>query len=153
MVEHPRFGLIRGLASLEKIAKDEEILINYQMNLADAPDWYKVVWLCHQRDFKKMSDEAIGRVLARYTENTGKRVELLDVEGFVVPEPKGVADDDDDEDAAGDGLKQLELPHADMIDEIDKMKRLMNIKKANGEPDPNLSQNDQKIVELHDIEP
>ena len=31
LVEHPRFGLIRGLASLEDIKKDDEILINYQV--------------------------------------------------------------------------------------------------------------------------
>ena len=31
LVEHPRFGLIRGLASLEDIKKGDEILINYQV--------------------------------------------------------------------------------------------------------------------------
>ena len=30
IVEHPRFGLIRGLASQRAIKKDHEILINYQ---------------------------------------------------------------------------------------------------------------------------
>jgi len=146
LVEHPRFGLIRGLASLEDIKKDDEILINYQMNLADAPDWYKFVWLKHQREVKKCSDDAIGRILDRYTENTGKRVYLPDCEGFVVPEPKGIDDDDEEGDEETTG-GQLELPHADMIEEMDRMKRLMKIKEANGEKE------EPKIVEMHDFNP
>ena len=146
LVEHPRFGLIRGLNSIEKIKKDDEILINYQMNLADAPDWYKMVWLRHQREFKKMNEDAINRVLARYTENTGKRVELPDIEGFVVPDPKGVDPEEGNSGDEGDG--QLELPHSDMIEEIDKMKKLMKVKE-----DQNLKQEEPKIVELHDFKP
>ena len=65
LVEHPRFGLIRGLASQRKILKGEEILVHYHMNLADAPMWYKQVWLKHQREHKKMSDQSIMRVLDR----------------------------------------------------------------------------------------
>ena len=41
LVEHPRFGLIRGLASTRDIKKDEEILVNYHMNLGDAPEWFQ----------------------------------------------------------------------------------------------------------------
>ena len=33
LVEHPRFGLIRGINTRKDIKKDDEILINYQMNL------------------------------------------------------------------------------------------------------------------------
>ena len=40
---------------------------------------------------------------------------------------------------------QLELPHADMIEEMDRMKRLMKIKEANGEKE------EPKIVEMHDF--
>jgi histone-lysine N-methyltransferase SETD7 len=69
IVEHPRFGLIRGLRSQKDIQKDEELLINYTMNLGDAPEWYRVVWLQHQRHFKRASDEAIGRILARFVQN------------------------------------------------------------------------------------
>ena len=65
VVEHPRFGLIRGIATAEDIAKDSEILINYHINLGDAPEWYKKVWLRHQREFKKMSDESIERIMLR----------------------------------------------------------------------------------------
>ena len=42
---------------------------------------------------------------------------------------------------------QLELPHADMIEEMDRMKRLMKIKEANGEKE------EPKIVEMHDFNP
>ena len=105
------------------------------------------MWLQHQREYKKANDDAIGRILARYMENTGKRVELPEAEGFVVPDPKGIEDDDDvdSEDEAG---SKLELPHADMIEEIDKMKNLMKIKEANGEKGE-----EPKIVELHDFNP
>ena len=41
----------------------------------------------------------------------------------------------------------MELPHADMIEEMDRMKRLMKIKEANGEKE------EPKIVEMHDFNP
>ena len=66
IVEHPRFGLIRGLSATVAIRKDDEILINYQMNLADAPEWYRLVWLQHQREYKKMNNHSIWRVMDRY---------------------------------------------------------------------------------------
>ena len=65
IVEHPRFGVVRGLATTEDIPKDSEILVNYHMNLGDAPEWYTKVWLRHQREFKKMSDESIERLMCR----------------------------------------------------------------------------------------
>ena len=146
LVEHPRFGLIRGLASQGEIKKDDEVLVNYQMNLADSPEWYRIVWLRHQREFKKMKDDAIERVLARYYENTGKRVELPEEEGFVVPDPKGVDDGSDNEDEEG----KLELAHQDMVDEIDKMKKLMKIKGSSQSNDP-LNEG-PKIVELNGLD-
>ena len=135
MVEHPRFGLIRGISSQTPIKKDEEILINYQMNLADSPEWYRVVWLQHQREYKKHDDAAIHRTVARYEENTGKRFPYPNEEDFVVPEPKGIDDLDDDEEA-NKGESQLQLPHAGMIEEMDKAKELFKMKekrKENGE--------------------
>ena len=66
IVEHPRFGIVRGLATTEAIAKDTEILVNYHINLGDAPEWYKKVWVRHQREFKKMSDESIERLMWRW---------------------------------------------------------------------------------------
>ena len=85
------------------------------MNLADAPDWYKFVWLKHQREVKKCSDDAIGRILDRYTENTGKRVYLPDCEGFVVPEPKGIDDDDEEADEETTGRSRQYLEHSSVI--------------------------------------
>ncbi len=94
LVEHPRFGLIRGLSSIRAIEAGEEILVNYHMNLADAPDWYKKVWVRHQREHKKMSNDSIARVLDRYRENTSKHVDvdLTEGEHFSVPEPRGIID-------------------------------------------------------------
>ncbi len=109
IVEHPRFGLIRGLATVEDVRAGDEILVNYHMNLADAPDWFKKVWLRHQREVKKLSDESILRVLLRYRENTSKHVDLdLDDAEFAVPDPRGVAGleelrDGDEEDVGGGG--------------------------------------------------
>ena len=85
------------------------------MNLADAPDWYKFVWLKHQREVKKCSDDAIGRILDRYTENTGKRVYLPDCEGFVVPEPKGIDDDDEEGDEETTGRSRQQLEHSSVF--------------------------------------
>ena len=135
LVEHPRFGLIRGISSQIPIKKDEEILINYQMNLADSPEWYRVMWLRHQREYKKYDDAAIQRQVARYEENTGKRFIYPDEEGFVVPEPKGIDDVDDDEEV-NNSVSKIELPHADMIEEMDKAKELFKMKEKrieNGE--------------------
>ena len=63
--------------------------------------------------------------------NCGKENALLSP-NFVLPLGKG---------------GQLELPHADMIEEMDRMKRLMKIKEANGEKE------EPKIVEMHDFNP
>ena len=93
------------------------------MNLADAPDWYKFVWLKHQREVKKCSDDAIGRILDRYTENTGKRVYLPDCEGFVVPEPKGIDDDDEEGDEETTGRSRQYLEHSSVIQSPRDLKR------------------------------
>jgi hypothetical protein len=53
------------------------------MNLADSPDWYRIVWILHQRNHKKASDETIIRLLDRYYENSGKRVVVPDCEKLV----------------------------------------------------------------------
>jgi hypothetical protein len=58
-------------------------LINYQMNLADSPEWYRIVWVLHQRNYKKATDDCIVRLLDRYYENSGKRVEIPDCDELV----------------------------------------------------------------------
>ncbi len=70
-------------------------MINYSMNLADSPMWYRVVWLRHQRYVKKASDAAIKRIIDRYAENTSKRIEIPESEELDVPEPKGISNMDD----------------------------------------------------------
>ncbi len=66
LVEPPRFGLIRGLRAQEDIVEGREVLVNYHINLADAPRWYRQVWLGHQRKHKGMSDQGVARLLARW---------------------------------------------------------------------------------------
>ena len=90
LFEHPRFGLIRGLKAIKDIDEDEEILVNYSINLADSPEWYRVIWLRHQRNVKQASDSAIQRILDRYYENSSKRVEIPKSEELNIPEPKGI---------------------------------------------------------------
>ncbi len=127
LVEHPRFGLIRGLRAVRDIAEGQEVLVNYHMNLADAPLWYRRVWLGHQRRHKKLGDDAILRLLARYTENTTKRVDLdLDDdagETFEVPEPRGIADgeldslptEEEDEAITGPAVQEMREKMAEKL--------------------------------------
>jgi len=53
---HPRFGLIRCVASLRRIRAGEEILIDYKYNLSSAPAWYKVAWAKHQKIVRGLPD-------------------------------------------------------------------------------------------------
>lgn len=38
--DHPRFGPIKCIVSLRPIAKDEELTVHYEYDLAVAPPWY-----------------------------------------------------------------------------------------------------------------
>ena len=95
LFEHPRFGLIRALRAQVDIEENQEVLVNYTMNLADSPEWYRVLWIKSQREDKKASDAAIKRILDRYYENSGKRVEIPDSEELIIPEPQGIPNLDD----------------------------------------------------------
>eukprot|EP00092_Neocalanus_flemingeri_P101392 GFUD01129637.1.p1 GENE.GFUD01129637.1~~GFUD01129637.1.p1 ORF type:complete len:350 (-),score=82.60 GFUD01129637.1:81-1130(-) len=53
---HPRFGLIRCIATIDNIKAGEEILINYGYNLSYAPTWYKVAWAKHQKVVRGLPD-------------------------------------------------------------------------------------------------
>jgi len=53
---HPRFGLIRCIATIDNIKAGEEITINYGYNLAFAPTWYKVAWAKHQKVVRGLPD-------------------------------------------------------------------------------------------------
>ena len=41
-IDHPRFGLIICVMAKHDISAGEEILVNYNMDMALAPEWYKV---------------------------------------------------------------------------------------------------------------
>ena len=84
-----RFGLIRAFKALRDIEAEEELLVNYSMNLGDSPEWYRIIWIKHHREYKKCSDVTIKRLLERYTENTCKRVEIPESEVLNIPEPHG----------------------------------------------------------------
>ncbi|XP_023336315.1 histone-lysine N-methyltransferase SETD7 isoform X2 [Eurytemora carolleeae] len=43
--EHPRFGLIRAISAKQDIQVGEEILVNYNIELSTAPEWYRILWL------------------------------------------------------------------------------------------------------------
>jgi len=49
LYQHPRFGLIRCIVSLQDIRPGQEIYINYKYNLSTAPNWYKIAWAKHQK--------------------------------------------------------------------------------------------------------
>ena len=69
---------------LRKVITAKEVLkYRNQMNLADSPEWYRIVWILHQRNYKKASDETIVRLLDRYYENSGKRFAVPDCESLV----------------------------------------------------------------------
>ena len=59
------------------------------MNLGDSPEWYRIVWIKHHREYKKCSDVTIKRLLQRYTENSLKHVEIPESEELNIPEPHG----------------------------------------------------------------
>merc|ERR1719273_272434 len=41
---HPRFGSIMSVVALRTISRDEEILVNYNYDLKNAPEWYRSLW-------------------------------------------------------------------------------------------------------------
>ena len=41
-IDHPRFGLIICVVAKRDLPAGEEILVNYNMDMALAPEWYKV---------------------------------------------------------------------------------------------------------------
>ena len=78
-LEHPRFGLICAITAVDDIDPDQEILVNYGMGMADAPSWYKSLWVQHLRDKKGLSDGEILDWCGRHYAMTGKSVTLPNV--------------------------------------------------------------------------
>ena len=56
---HPRFGLIMSVRAITDIERGEEILVSYNYNIGQAPDWYRHAWFSHLRDNKEWSEEKI----------------------------------------------------------------------------------------------
>ena len=112
LFEHPRFGLICGVKAEQDLLQDEEILVNYQMNLAGSSEWYRILWIQHQRHVKKCSDAAIKRILEHYAENTLKTVEIPESEELIIPEPQGMQNLDDIPD---DSEIEANTPRAEIL--------------------------------------
>ena len=75
-IDHPRFGLICAIASIRDIEENEEILVNYGLPMADAPIWYKQLWVEHVRNNEGWSDEEILKWCNRKYVMNGKRIQL-----------------------------------------------------------------------------
>ena len=136
LMEHPRFGLIRGLRAIRDILPDEEILVNYSINLADSPEWYRVVWMKHQRHVKKCSDAAIKRILDRYCENSLKTVEVPESEELNIPEPQGIQNiddcpDDDEIEQNTPKAKILEMEKSKKIEKDDEDDMIPKVEELN----------------------
>jgi hypothetical protein len=41
LFDHPRFGKVPAIKTLEEINKDQEITVSYDYGLDDAPPWYQ----------------------------------------------------------------------------------------------------------------
>ena len=75
-LEHPRFGLICAITAIRDIDENEEVLVNYGMRMADAPLWYKRLWVDHIRIKEGWTDEKILDWCGRRYAMNGKLVEL-----------------------------------------------------------------------------
>ena len=115
VMEHPRFGLIRALSSMIDIAKDEEILVNYNLGLSKGPAWYKLLWLRHVRQTKNWSDVAVERYLERSYDMTMKRIVLPEEGDLQVPDPVGATHLDIEEEDEKTGTRHV-IDHQDESD-------------------------------------
>ena len=92
-----------------------------------------------------MSDDAIRRIVDRYVENTGKRIDfsIENSKGdFVVPEPKGVAVDtlDEEEDNKDmDPMAGLRPDDENMQEEISKVKKMLRPEEVADEDKPRIN--------------
>ncbi len=75
-LEHPRFGLICSLSAARDISAGEELLVNYGVSMADAPGWYKELWVRFCREDKGMADAQIEEWCRMQYSRYGKWVTL-----------------------------------------------------------------------------
>ena len=75
-LEHPRFGLINAIKAKSDLPKGAEVLVNYGMGMAEAPLWYKSLWVKHLRENKKLTNEEIVKWCSIQYAMNGKLIQL-----------------------------------------------------------------------------
>jgi len=75
-MDHPRFGLICTVVAKCGIVEGEEILVDYGLGLADAPEWYKALFVQHCRLEEAMSDATIVDYCRRRYAANGRHIQL-----------------------------------------------------------------------------
>ena len=89
IIDHPRFGLIRAIASMVDISAGSEITVNYNLGLSQGPPWYRMLWVRHVRENKGWGQKEIERYIERNYDMTMKRIQLPDDDCLRVPTPVG----------------------------------------------------------------
>jgi len=54
--DHPCFGFVPSIVTLEEVRKGEELTIHYMMDMEDAPEWYMDCWDLHSNVAKTRKD-------------------------------------------------------------------------------------------------
>ena len=75
-LEHPRFGLIIAIRAIIDMKKGSEVLVNYGMQMAEAPVWYKSLWVKYLRETKCLSDDGIKDWCSRQYSMYGRSIDL-----------------------------------------------------------------------------
>ena len=58
------------------ISSGDEILVNYNLDLSMAPEWYKALWVRHLRTERCMTDEDIERWRDKESRVRGRFIDL-----------------------------------------------------------------------------
>ena len=74
-LEHPRFGLIVAIKAVRDLSEGEEVFVNYGMCMAEAPDWYKSLWVDHLKSQGLNNQEILDWCGRKYAMN-GRLIEL-----------------------------------------------------------------------------
>ena len=73
-----RFGKVMSIVSNRSIEAHEEIFVNYNYRVWQAPSWYQEQWVHHKRDIEKMPEEAIFDSICRMQRDFGVTVPFPD---------------------------------------------------------------------------
>ena len=68
--------MICAIQSIENLNEGAEILVNYGMGMADAPGWYKSLWVQHLREQKNLNDQEILDWCGRQYAMNGRIIDL-----------------------------------------------------------------------------